>query len=279
MDSLDGYVSDDELAVPPLSRLGYNVETVSWRSPNTDWSAFDIVVIRTPWDYQNDPEQFLDVLAQIESSGTRLENPLSLAKWNFDKRYLIDLESKGKPIVPTLWGEGEFTADDVAGWLTRLDTPEVVIKPTVSATAQDTYRLTGFDPAIAARFRGRSFMVQPFVQAIVDEGEYSVFYFNGEFSHAILKTPKPRDFRVQEEHGGIITAVGPEAGLLAAAHAVAAIIVPEPLYSRIDLVRGPEGGFRIMELELIEPALYLRMDSDAPARFAAAIDRRMRETV
>lgn len=279
MDSLEGYVSDDELAVPPLSRLGYKVETVSWRSTDTDWSAFDIVVIRTPWDYQNDPERFLDVLAEIESSGTRLENPLSLAKWNFDKRYLIDLESKGIPIVPTLWGEGEFPADDVAGWLTQLDAPEAVIKPTVSATAQDTYRLTGFDPAIAARFRGRSFMVQPFIQAIVDEGEYSVFYFNGEFSHAILKTPKPRDFRVQEEHGGIITAVRPEAGLLAAADAVAAMIVPEPLYSRIDLVRGPEGGFRIMELELIEPALYLRMDSDAPARFAAAIDRRMRETV
>src|SRR5690606_34222518 len=108
----------------------------------------------------------------------RLENPLSLAKWNFDKRYLIDLESRGIPIVPTLWGEGEFTADVFAGWLTQLGTSEVVIKPTVSATAQDTYRLTGFDPNIASRFRERSYMVQPFVQAIVDEGEYSVFYFN-----------------------------------------------------------------------------------------------------
>lgn len=277
MDSLDGYVSDDELAVPSLSRLGYQVETVSWRSTDTDWSEFDIVVIRTPWDYQNEPERFLRVLAEIESSGTRLENPLSLAKWNFDKRYLIDLKRRGIPIVPTLWGEGEFTADDVANWLTELDTREAVIKPTISATAQDTFRLTGFHPNIAARFRERSYMVQPFVPAIVDEGEYSVFYFNGEFSHAILKTPKPRDFRVQEEHGGIITAVRPESGLLAAADAVAETIAPEPLYARIDLVRDAKNRFRLMELELIEPALYLRMDPDAPARFAAAIDRRINE--
>ncbi|HSI87971.1 MAG TPA: hypothetical protein VK918_02880, partial [Pyrinomonadaceae bacterium] len=149
--------------------------------------------------------------------------------------------------------------------------------PTVSATAQNTFRLTAFEPDVAARFAGRSFMVQPFIQSIVDEGEFSVFYFNGEFSHAILKTPKPDDFRVQEEHGGIITAVRPEPELLTAAEAVSRLINPKPLYERIDLVRSPSGSFLLMELELIEPALYLRMDPGAPSRFAAALDRRIHE--
>jgi glutathione synthase/RimK-type ligase-like ATP-grasp enzyme len=276
MDSLDGFVSDDDLAIAPLAEYGWNVETVSWRG-RTDWSRYDAVIIRTTWDYQDDPERFLEVLSEIEASGTILQNSRSLAEWNLDKRYLAELEANGVRIVPTIWGEEIFTARDLDTWLNAFGASEVVVKPTVSATAQDTFRLTEYDPVAAARFDGRSYMVQPFIQAIVDEGEFSVFYFNGEYSHGILKTPKPDDFRVQEEHGGIIRAVQPEPGLLKAADAISQLIGSHPLYARIDLVRDPIGGFQLMELELIEPALYLRMDPGAPSRFAAAIDRRINE--
>jgi hypothetical protein len=123
---------------------------------------------------------------------------------------------------------------------------------------------------IEAYFANRPLLIQPFERNIVDEGEYSLIYFNGRLSHAILKVPKSGDFRVQEEHGGDIRAVTAEAALRAAGDAAMQAVGRPLLYGRVDLVRsGPT--FRVMELELIEPALYLRMDPGAPARFADAI--------
>jgi hypothetical protein len=277
MDDLGSYVSDDELAVPPLRALGWQVDTVSWRDKTIDWSDFEAVIIRTPWDYQRDPEAFLDVLARIDASSARLENSIDIVKWNLNKGYLRELESKGVRIVPTVWKDKGITEADVRDWLAHFDTEEVVIKPTVSATAEFTYRLTGFNPELIEVFAEREYMVQPFMPNIVDEGEYSLFYFSGEYSHTILKTPKPRDFRVQEEHGGIITAVKPPGKVIDTARNVFALISPAPLYARIDLVRDAADNFALMELELIEPALYFRMDEESPARFARAFDRLMNE--
>lgn len=274
MDSLDGYVSDDELAIGPLNDLGWKVETLSWRQTTVDWDIFDAVVIRTTWDYQLDPEKFLGVLREIEASDARLENPLEIARWNLNKTYLREIERDGVRIVPTLWDRA-YSAASFAEWLAELKTDEVIVKPTVSATAEHTYRLTQFDPTLIEIFTGRSFMVQPFLRSIVTEGEYSLFYFGGEFSHAILKTPKTADFRVQEEHGGIITAVTASSDMLETGRFVFDMITPTPLYARVDLVRDESDNFALMELELIEPALYLRMDPDAPRRFAAAFDRMM----
>ncbi|MDX1440598.1 MAG: hypothetical protein R3284_11920, partial [Rubricoccaceae bacterium] len=126
-------------------------------------------------------------------------------------------------------------------------------------------------------FAERAYMVQPFMQNVVDEGEFSLFYFNNVYSHTILKTPKTGDFRVQEEHGGIIQSVDTEPELLKAGdHAIASL--PNLLYARADFVR--EGSkFLLMELELIEPALYFRMDPASPMRFARAFDERMRQSV
>lgn len=276
MDSLEGYVSDDELAIEPLNRLGWDVETISWRDRNVDWNRYDSVVLRTTWDYQHDPVEFLKVLLVIEASSARLENSLSIIEWNLDKSYLGDLEQKGIAIVPTLWSENGFTETEFDAWLAAFETDRLIVKPTVSATAQDTFPMGEFDERIAAVFDGRSFMVQPFVPAVVSEGEYSLFYFNGLYSHTILKTPKHGDFRVQEEHGGIITAVEPDTGMLRTAGRIASKIEPSPLYARIDLVRhGAE--WLLMELELIEPALYFRMDPRSPILFAREFDRRMNE--
>jgi len=276
MDDLGSYVSDDELAVPPLHDLGWQVDTVSWRDKTVDWNDFEAVIIRTPWDYQRDPEAFLAVLETIEASSARLENSLSIVKWNLNKGYLRELEAKGAYIVPTIWREKGIAEADVREWLAHFDVEEVVVKPTVSATAEFTYRLTGFKPELTEIFAEREYMVQPFMPNIVDEGEYSLFYFSGEYSHTILKAPKPLDFRVQEEHGGIITAVRPSEKIIDTARNVFDLISPAPLYARIDLVRDARDDFALMELELIEPALYFRMDEESPARFATAFDKSMR---
>ena len=274
MDSLDGYIADDHLAVGPLNDLGWQVDTVSWRNSQTDWSRFEAVVIRTTWDYQQDPGHFLEVLRTIEASGARLENSLDIVRGNIEKSYLRLLQEDGVPIVPTIWGA---RYDDVSfdSWLRELAAGEVVIKPTVSATAENTYRLSKFDPSLADIFESRPFMVQPFMSSILTEGEFSLFYFGGEYSHAILKTPKPADFRVQEEHGGIIKAVTASEALRRAGREAFETISPTPLYARVDFVRTEDDNFALMELELIEPALYLRMDDVAPRRFAAAFDRMM----
>lgn len=275
MDSLDGYVSDDELAIGPLNELGWDVRTISWRDTSVDWNDLDLVIIRTAWDYQRDPAGFVDTLERIHSSNARLENPLDVVKWNLDKRYLRLLAEAGVSIVPTIW-DAEYDRDSFDRWLDDLGTDEIIVKPTVSATAEHTYRLRSFEPGLIDVFSGRAFMVQPFVPAIVSEGEYSLFYFSGLYSHTILKTPRAADFRVQEEHGGIITAVRAGDELLAAGGKVFEMIEPVPLYARVDLVRDAAGDYLLMELELIEPALYLRMDPLAPGRFAAAIDTHMK---
>ncbi|HRI02344.1 MAG TPA: hypothetical protein PLL77_01265 [Pyrinomonadaceae bacterium] len=271
MDSLEGYVADDELAVEPLAQLGFKVDTISWRDTTVDWNDYEAVVIRTPWDYQRSPDEFLNVLKTIDNSSARLENSLDIVRWNLDKRYLIDMERRGCRIVPTIW-DPIYAAAEFNCWLERFGSEELIIKPTVSATAEHTYRLTAYDPTLDSVFSARSFMVQPFMPNIIAEGEYSLFFFNGEYSHTINKSPKTADFRVQEEHGGIITEVEPNEKLRIAAQNALDKIGKPLLYARVDLVRDERDEFALMELELIEPALYLRMSKGAPERFAAAIE-------
>ena len=283
MDSLEGFVSDDALTYEPLAKLGWQVHPISWRSTDTDWSAraanrYDAVIIRTPWDYQQAPQAFLEALGRIEASGVPMENSLDLVRWNIDKTYLRDLEIQGIRVVPTQWAN-TFQREVIDNWWQNWDTLELIIKPTVSANADDTFWLTRQTTeevweTIAQTFRQRPFMVQPFIPAILEEGEYSLFFFGGSYSHTIVKIPKPNDFRVQEEHGGLIQPAQPTPELRQTAQQIYEAIPYNPLYARIDLVRLPAGEFALMEVELIEPSLYFRTDAESPHRFARAIDAR-----
>lgn len=279
MDDLSGYVSDDNLAVKPLQDLGHIVDVISWQQTAVDWKEYSAVIIRTTWNYQNNLAAFLQVLQQIESQ-TLLANPFEIVKWNADKIYLKDLAEKGVRIVPTIWINSKIDGQQTQEWFDQLQCDQIVIKPRVSATAQDTFWLKrGQEDTehLNRIFKNRPCMVQPFMQAIVDEGEYSLFYFNGEYSHAILKTPKPADFRVQEEHGGIIQAINPTANLLAEGEEVLKCISSKLLYARVDFVRTQSNKFALMELELIEPSLYLRNSEHAPYLFAKAINKLLLE--
>jgi hypothetical protein len=278
MDSLAGFVSDDDLAHAPLRALGWEVEAVPWRRPRVDWGQFHAVIIRTTWDYQNDPEAFLSVLEEVQRSGAHLENPLALVRWNLAKTYLGELAQRGVPIVPTRWGS-ELGPVDERTILGLLGTDEVVLKPVVGGNADHTYRLRRGDAAwsdAAAALKRRAYLAQPFLPSVVTEGEYSLFFFGGELSHAVLKTPRCGDFRVQEEHGATIRAVAPSQQLVRAGQRILAAVSPVPLYARVDLVRLGDGGYGLMELELIEPSLYFRMDPGAAQRFARAFAGRVR---
>ncbi len=275
MDDLGTYVTDDDLAADPLKTLGWDVDTVSWKAKR-DWSEFEAVIIRSPWDYHKSPDLFLETLIQIESQ-TLLLNPSKIVEWNLDKSYLRDLENRGVKIVPTLFENDSFDQKLFENWLSEFMVREIIIKPTVSATAKDTFRLGSFSSDVSGVFRHRKYMIQPFMKNIAREGEYSLFYFNGDFSHAILKTPKQNDFRVQEDFGGVNRSITPGGQLLRAGEKALKQIGQKLLYARVDFVRDDEDEFALMELELIEPALYFRMDKESPKRFAEAFDKWMEQ--
>ena len=280
MDDMGDYVVDFDLGIAPLAQLGWDVATVPWRSA-PDWNAFDAVYICTPWDYPQHADEFLQVLEAIDASRALLLNELETVRWNLDKSYMKDVAARGDDIVPSSWYE-DFSRADVPRFFDEHGVDKVVIKPTIGANAADTFVLTNpvADDMLATLervFSGRSFFVQPFIDAIRSEGEFSLFFFNGEYSHAIQKTPKAGDFRVQEEHGATITPVTPPAGLPEVAASVFSHLEPLPAYGRGDWVRGPDGRFLLMELELIEPSLYLRTDSGAALRFARAFNQRFEE--
>ena len=277
LDDVGDYVIDDEHAIAPLEALGWSVSTVSWRQKDIPWSHFDAVIIRSTWDYWDDVDAFLRTLEVIDRE-SRLANPLDLVRWNYRKTYMRDLAGRGVKIVPTLFPDS-VSPESFPGWFEQHQCGQLVIKPVVGANGDDAYRISGemsIDRLvhITGRFRDKPALVQPFMPHILDEGEYSLFYFDGEFSHAILKVPAKGEFRSQEEHGAEILAVEPEEQLHVRGHQAFQAIGEAPLYARIDFVRDSDGDFALMEQELIEPSLYLRMHPEAPGRFARAIEKR-----
>jgi len=271
---LPGLSADDLLAVEELRRRGAEVEPAVWDDPGVRWSAYQRVVIRSCWDYHLRPEAFLGWLDEMERRRTPLWNPASVVRGNVDKAYLADLAAAGLPVVPTVRLEkGE--AADLAGLLDERGWTEAVIKPSVSASAFRTLRI-GRGEAVAAQEKltgllaSSGALVQPFLPEVQTGGEWSLIFLGGEYSHAVLKKPKAGDFRVQQELGGSADSAVPSQELVEQARRVLETIREPWLYARVDGVEIG-GAFTLMELELIEPSLFLVADERAPARFAEAI--------
>ena len=276
-DNLDNFFVWDNLLIAPFARRGVIVETISWHAQHVDWSRFNAVIVRSTWDYQDDAQAFMAKLAEIEKSGTRLLNPLTLMQWNVSKDYLQTLEQQGVEIIPSQFFQQADTAL-IQSHFVHFETNELIIKPLISANSDYTFRLT--PTALADQsddlnmiFKSTPCVIQPFLSSVVDEGEYSLFYFNGQYSHTIKKVPKQGDFRVQEEHGGQLHTVQPDAALLDTAAHVLNQLPELSLYARIDLLRSTSTTphtWQLMEVELIEPSLYFNMDEDSPERFVQA---------
>lgn len=276
MDDDDGWMIDAHLAFPFMEQMGWQIEPIPWRQARADWNTYTAVYVGTPWDYPGAAEQFIGLLQEIDRSGAILVNDYALIEWTVAKTYLRDLEERGIDIVPSLWLD-TYDATSVSAAFAHFGVQDIIVKPVISTNATDTYRLhrSTFHEStqeLQDVFHDRPFLVQPYIANIESEGEFSLFFFNAKFSHAILKTPKVNDFRVQEEFGANIVAVQPTEALLAVGRKVLEKVQPDPVYARLDFVRTAEQQFLLMELELIEPSMYLRMDVEAPQRFAAAFD-------
>lgn len=254
--------------------LGEDIAFRHWTDPG-DLTGFDLVLPLLVWGYQRDCPRWFALLDQIEQQQINLANPVSVLRWNSNKSYLLELEKAGVAIVPTLISAA-LTANDIAEAAEKFGSNQLVVKPPISGGADGTYRLRNGEP-LPEDIAGKEMLIQPFQPAIAQEGEYSLFYFAGTFSHAILKRPARGDFRVQEFLGGSESGTDcPEGAqdLAVQARQAAEQILGTGtlLYTRADMLRDADGRFRLMELELIEPSLFFGHAADGGFLFATGVN-------
>ena len=269
----------ERLMLPYLAAAGVETEIIDWRSAGCDFSKFDLIVLRSCWDYHLRVTEFIGWLQGV-AQATPVLNPIDTVLWNHNKFYLQEVEALGIEIVPTVFinGSGSIAS---SGWHEIRSWKKSVVKPAVSASAHKTWLFDSVavpdEDELKSEMEGEAFLIQHFIPEIETQGEISFIYIDGAYSHAVLKRPAAGDFRVQKEHGGSAELFHPDPALLDQANQIAAAVpqVRESLYCRIDAV-ARDGKLVLMELELIEPELFLGLAEGAAERFAKAIVKRMR---
>lgn len=260
---------------PAFAARGMALESLDWRAPPGNFDGAAAVLIGTPWDYFDHPAEFLESLESFEARGIPVLNPPDVVRWNIEKTYLRDLAERGAPTIPTLWLDDARRADIVAA-LDQFDTGSVVVKRQVGGGALGQHRFARHDLPQEEWRMGHPAMIQPFLPAIVEEGEISLIFIEGAFSHALRKRAAEGDYRIQSLFGGREEEFAPSPAELAQAEAVlAACPFTAPLYARIDMVRLASGKLAVMEAELIEPYLYPDHGPELGERLASAITARL----
>ena len=273
--------ADDHLLRDALRARGVEVSAVQWDDPDADWSGFDLVLIRSTWDYHERRDDFI-AWAEVVAKVTTLHNPVEVLRWNTDKTYLGELAAAGVPTVPTTILRA---ADDIAAWMPPAGAVSVVVKPTVSAGSNNTSRhpndANGIEAA-RARLRehmaqGRVMMAQPYLDSVDDAGETALLFFGGEFSHAIRKGPlldlggsgeRVDDLYLKET---IDPRVPGDDEIALARKVIASVPFSAPLYARIDLIRDADGAPVVLEVELTEPSLFFAHSDRGADRLADEI--------
>ena len=270
---------EEELVACALADQGLSVARRSWSDPGMDWSRCRSALFRSTWDYFDRFAEFSPWLERV-SAATRLFNDAGLIRWNVDKHYIADLQSREVAIVPTRFVErGE--AASLAAIMASEGWDDIVFKPAVSGAARLTFRVSAATVAehelvFARCVAQEAMMVQRFEPAIVEDGELSLIVIDGRSTHAIRKTPRAGDFRVQDDHGGTVHPHEPDAPQRPLAAAAVAACPSLPLYARVDFVRTGPGVFRLMELELVEPELFFRFHPPAAQVLARALAEKLR---
>ena len=276
--------TDDQVVAEELRNLGADVTYEPWDA-EIEWSGFDAVAVRSPWDYSYRRGEFI---AWAEAAGPNLHNSADLLRWNSDKSYVADMAAAGLPVVETAFIE---PGDEWAG-----DEREVIVKPSVSAGARDTGR---FGPSLQDEARaliatihesGRTAMVQPFLASVDMHGETALVFIDGEFSHSLRKSSVLRpdevapvrmtDLMVAEAmyDPELVLAGTYESDELELAEHIVRHITERfeylPLYARVDMLRDADGTPVLLELEAVEPNLYFDQFPDGAGRLARAIAAR-----
>ncbi len=271
-------ISSEQPVVRRLLADGLEVDPVVWDDNTVNWNDYRLVIIRSIWDYHLKIDRFISWLSYLVNIRAKVNNPLDVLYWNHHKFYLQDLESKGIPIISSEFHRQGDKLDlrDVIG---RTGWDQLVLKPAISATAHklikvDKQTLEGQAEVIGNLANTNDLIIQQFRPEIHQSGEWSLVFFNKLFSHAVLKFPKEGDFRVQNDFGGSRQLVQPEENILAQVGSILNIIKDDLLYCRIDGI-VIDGQFLLMEIELIEPELYLFTD-EIRDKFVKAIRNSLR---
>ncbi|HJT74050.1 MAG TPA: hypothetical protein VJ720_08530 [Chitinophaga sp.] len=262
---------EDKHLQSQLSANGWEIAVKDWKDPNADWTAYEAVILKSPYDYHNRLDEFKAWLKRLSDMGVRLLNGYETVIWNADKHYLKEIEAAGFKIIPSVFLEKGATLN---GLFNQLETDKIIVKPCVSGGSKNTFTLHSNDAGLGEHplndlLKEEAFIAQPFMPEI-HEGEWSLIFFGGHFSHAIIKKPKEGDFRVQPQYGSTIHSVIPSAEHIREGEALIARFAPDALYTRVDGVMV-NGKLALMELELIEPMLYLSYNEESTGNYLRAL--------
>jgi len=249
---LQGLSDEDSLLLDFLQQKGVDIHREVWTDTEVNWEQYQLVILKSPWDYIDNITAFYSWLGKLERLGVRLLNPYDIVKWNSDKHYIREMMDAGLPVIPAIYIE-KGTQPLWPVYFSNFNTDKLIVKPCISGGSRNTFVVT--PDKLPALVLEESFMVQPFMPEIL-EGEWSFLFFNGVFSHCLLKKPVSGEFRVQKQFGGSAEPQTPPADYLTTALSFVERYAKGCLYARVDGVIK-EGRFLLMELELIEPLLFL----------------------
>ena len=275
-DQLPQIGSDDHQVEMELLRRGIYVDAVPWKTKDIDWQKFDAIIIRSCWDYHLYPQEFIATLNCIDKLPIPVFNPISTILWNLHKGYLDALSQQGV-IVPKSKLLTRGSSVDLAALIGEEKWTSAVIKPCISASSHNTWVTTRRtasqdNAALNKLLQHQDLIIQEFVDEICSNGEISLMFFDGTYSHSVIKKPTPGDFRVQETFGGKTSAYAPRSETIEKAAEILQLVNGELLYARVDGVEK-DGAFCLMELELIEPVLFFRHGPHSAKVFAEAMER------
>ncbi|TCC86917.1 hypothetical protein EZ428_22185 [Pedobacter frigiditerrae] len=266
--------NEDDILINFLKSNGLNITKEIWNDEQVNWESYDLAIIKSPWDYFNLIEDFYTWLAKIDRKKVKLLNPIDIVKWNADKHYLHDIEKAGLKVTPSIF---LTIGDDVKlqDYFTQLKTEKFIVKPAVSGGSKNTFKVTAanvdeINEKLNSLIEIEDFIVQPFLTEIEENGEWSFIFFGGKFSHALIKKAKAGDFRVQATFGGSVHPQQPDQTLLNTAQEYVNQFAKDCLYARVDgAIVNSE--FILMELELIEPFLFLDTEEKALENYHEAL--------
>ena len=266
--------SEDDKLLNFLKEKELNIEKVIWNDSEVNWERFQLAILKSPWDYFDLIEDFHNWLNLLAAKNIKLLNPIDIVRWNTDKHYLKEIEDAGLLIMESFFinrNEKVILND----YFEKFGTDQLIVKPCVSGGAKNTFKVTienatEVNEQLNLLLKEEDFIIQPFLSEILEFGEWSFLFFNGVYSHSLIKKAKPGDFRVQPAHGGSVIPQNPDQELIETAAKYVNQFAKKCLYARVDGT-FVNGKFLLMELELIEPFLFLNTDAQNYERYYKAL--------
>ena len=270
--------NEDDKLLNFLKEKGLNIEKVIWNDEHINWEDYSLAILKSPWDYFDLIEDFYSWLDHLQAKNIKLLNPIEVVRWNANKLYLQEIEAAGLKITPSFFIQNKESVN-LEHFFEKFNTNKLIAKPCVSGGAKNTFKVTvdnvnEVNQKLNLLIQDEDFIIQPFLPEILENGEWSFVFFNGAYSHSLIKQAKPGDFRVQPAHGGSVHPQKPSEELIATAQQYVTLFAKNCLYARVDGT-SVNGEFLLMELELIEPFLFLNTETENYERYYKALQELM----